>query len=241
MFLSAWFFLIFAFSILTNFIAARFLLLLLPPLFLLIYNELSSRNLGTVKSKIKFTPLEISPTQRGIAKFLMGFIILISIIFSTILAIGDYQFAGLYRHFLYSLKKKTPLKEKGMICLRRGHYYNSWGYGYYLEKFHFVNMDYEIKKRLNQQYSIFITPTEPVLPLVTEKKFAFREWEDLDYDRILLDSIYYRGNVVLHNRKFHAGFYCHDWGLLPFYLSMRKVPLECFKIYRLSYSPKDGF
>ncbi|GAG39576.1 unnamed protein product, partial [marine sediment metagenome] len=228
LFLSSWFFLIFVFNIFTNFIAARFSLLLLPPLFLFIYNKLSSYNFAIVKPKLKF-------------------IIFISIIFSTVLAIGDYRFAGVYRNFVISFKKKLPLDK--VIYLYPNYYssYFAWGFAYYLEKFypplvniHHINMPYEIKERLNQQDGIFITATEPVLPVVIEKRPGFDMYPDSDFDKDLINSIYYRGNVFLHNRKFHAGFYCHDWGLLPFYLSLRKMPLEKFEVYKLSYSPKDG-
>jgi len=215
-FLSFWFFLMFIFNILTNFIAARFILLLLPPLFLFIYNELDPYALKAVKSKVKF-------------------VILISIIFSTVLAVGDYKFAGLYRHFVGSFKKIVPLEEKENIYFYHGSYYYSWGYAYYLEKFDYVTgLDYEVKERSDQRYSLLVTPTEPVLPIAIGEGGIFDNFIDLDYGKTLIDSVCYEGNIFLHNRKHHVGFYSHDWGLLPFYLSMRKAPFERFDIYRLS-------
>jgi hypothetical protein len=211
LFLASWFFLIFIFNILTNFIAARFLLLLLPPLFLFIYNKLFSYNFETINLKVKL-------------------IILISLIFSTVLAIGDYQFAGLYRHFVRSFKRIMPLGEKENVYFYHGSYYFSWGYAYYLEKFYnSVNINYE--RKLSQQDNIFVMPAEPVLPIVIEKKLVFNKL--LNYDKTLIKSVYYKGNIILHNQKFRTGFYSHDWGLLPFYLSIKKVPLETFEIYRL--------
>lgn len=230
LFLSAWFFLIFAFNILTNFIAARFILLLLPPFFLFIFNELPYHNSQIVKLKLSF-------------------IVFITVVFSTLLAIGDYQFAGLYRDFVYSFKQRVSVKEKENVYFYRGSiaFYQSWGYTYYLWFLLYEStalpsiINYRIKERLGWEDSIFVTPTEPVLPCVIEEKAAFDKFLDSNYNKILLDTIYYNGNIVLHNRKFNAGFYSHDWGLLPFYLSIQKVPLEVFKIYRLSYLPKDDF
>ena len=215
LFLSAWFFLALAFNLLTNFIAARFSLLLLPPLVLFIYNRLPVDNFKSIKPKL-------------------GLIILSSAIFSTLLAIGDYQFAGIYRDFASSFKETTLSKEKEEPYFYHGHYYDSWGYAYYLERFYpSPATAYEIKQRLSQPGGILITPSEPVLPIVGRKS-SFIESLEADYDRILIDSISYKGNIILHNRKFRSGFYSHGWGLLPFYLSMRRVTLENFKIYRLS-------
>lgn len=133
------------------------------------------------------------------------------------------------------------MEEKEKIYFYHRFYYYSWGYAYYLEKFYdSVNAPYRIKERLSKEHSILITPTQQVLPIVIEKKSVFTKLLDLDYDKTLIDSIYYKGNVFLHNRKFHAGFYSHDWGLLPFNFSMRKVPFEVFEIYRLSYTPRKG-
>lgn len=214
LFLSSWFFLMLAFIILTNFIAARFLLLLLPPLFLLIYNELSSGKIKIVKLKVKFISF-----------------IFISFVFSTILAIGDYQFAGVYRDFVNSLKNSVP--EDLEIYFYPGSYYSAWGYSYYLEKYYPQMANNRIEKDSERiENAIFITPSEPVLPIVTERrKSVFNEF--LDDNKILIKSVYYNGNVFLHNQKFRTGFYSHDWGLLPFYLSIRKVPLETFEVYGL--------
>ena len=227
-FLSFWFFLIFSFNILTNFIAARFILLQLPPLFLLIHKELFPNNEAVLKHKIQLFSA-----------------ILISFIFSTILAIGDYQFSDVYRDFIKSAERKLHLSEA--FYFLPGIYYSSWGYAYYLEKYHYyLNLNFKesldridrIKQRLTHQDVFFIAPSEPVLPIIIEKHFYS---SFLDYDRVLVDSITYKGNIILHNRRFHAGFYSHDWGLLPFYISIHKLPLETFQIYRLSYSSAKTF
>jgi hypothetical protein len=56
----------------------------------------------------------------------------------------------------------------------------------------------------------------------------------LAYKKKLIGSFYYKSNIFLHNRKFHAGFYSHDWGLLPFYISFDKGPLEVFQVYQIT-------
>lgn len=211
LFLSFWFFLIFIFTILMNFIAARFMLLLLPPLFLLTYKEFLVLNFETIRLKLKL-------------------VVLSSFLFSTVLAVGDYQFAGLYRHFAYSTKK---IEKAYFYC---GSYLTSWGYAYYLQRLDdaiIVSLYHSMKERSEKDVDTFITPTEPVLPAVIKERSIFTKLLDSDYDRALVDSVYYRGRIFLHNKRSHTGFYSHDWGLLPFYLSIKEKPLERFEIYKL--------
>ncbi|MCM8792467.1 MAG: glycosyltransferase family 39 protein [Candidatus Omnitrophica bacterium] len=214
LFFSLWFLLIFIFINLINFIAARFILLLLPPLFLFIYNELIIYKPKIVRFKVKI----ISS-------------IFISLLVSLLLAIGDYQFAEIYRDIFYVFKKVVPLDKKVYFCDSYTYYY-SWGYDYYLKKNR--GLKYRREKNLSIKNAIFITPTEQVLPIIIEGLGG-----PLNNKDRLINSIYYKGNIVLHNQRFHAGFYSHDWGLLPFYLSFHKVPLEVFKIYYISNSPQE--
>jgi hypothetical protein len=53
------------------------------------------------------------------------------------------------------------------------------------------------------------------------------------YGLYLLDQIDYEGTVALLNTRTHTGFYCSNRGLMPFYLSFKKIPIESFKIYRV--------
>ena len=201
-FLSSWFVLMFIFVLFTNFIAARFLLLLMPPMFLLIYNHLPMASKNKIRSAI-----------------------LICFIFSTVLAIGDYQAADVYRDFIYSLGKG-----EGPYFLR-GNSYDSWGYAYYSRKRHDLSeVDSDARKIPGD---IFITPTEPVLPIAIERKADFDKFLDARYKKTLIDRVFYRGHIFLHHRRLKAGFYSHDWGLLPFSFSVKKSSLEVFEIYRL--------
>lgn len=222
LFLSIWFFSALFFNLLTNFIAARFFLLVFPPLFLLIYNELHSANPKMIKSKLKY-------------------IIFISLIFSTVLAAGDYQFAGIYRDFVHSLRNKFPEEAaKKTMYFDKISYYSGWGYAYYLD-----NAGGPIKplpkeqKDLDKGTAIYFVPSEPVLPFVIEDRSGLAHLLRAEFDKVLLDSVNYAGNIFIHNRKFHSGFYCHDWGLLPFNFSMHRVPIEVFKFYKISRLPED--
>jgi hypothetical protein len=222
LFLSLWFFIFLFCNVLIQFIAARFVLLLFPPMFLLLYKEL-------ILNRISF--------KRGLTK-LISVSILITILISTILAIGDYYFAGLYRDFVILLKKKMPLDKCIYFCRSAYHPYVSWGYGYYLHKYYPYNDIRKIEENFGTIKNLFyVLPNQPVLPMVINRS-CFLAYEELNYNsnynKELINSFCYRSNVVLHNQRFHVGFYCHDWGLLPFYISFRKVPLETFEVYRLS-------
>ncbi|MDO9066334.1 MAG: glycosyltransferase family 39 protein, partial [Chloroflexota bacterium] len=101
LFLSLWFIFLLIFTIGIQFVAARFILLLFPPMFLLIVKEL---NLS-----------KISPSGGLRNKFIPASI-LITIIISTTLAIGDYRLAGVYRDFVSSLKEKLSLNKDIYFC-----------------------------------------------------------------------------------------------------------------------------
>ncbi|MBU0694600.1 MAG: glycosyltransferase family 39 protein [Candidatus Omnitrophica bacterium] len=219
-FLSLWFFLLLGFTIFIQFVAARFILLLFPPMFLLIYRELS-------RHKVYFLPK---------FKKMISFSIIITGLISTILAIGDYHFAGIYRDFPKVIKKISLSANKN-ICSPCDFYvpYNAWGYAYYLTKYFprdlkglFFNLEGWPEEMTKDD--IVILPSEPVLSAVVGGQWEER-FKKLTQEMILSQRFCYKGNVALHNRRFHTGFYSHDWGLLPFYVSLRKIPLETFNVY----------
>ncbi len=238
LFLSFWFLILLFFTIFSNFIAARFVLLLFPPMFFLIFSE------------INFSLLETVPKIKKI----FFYFICISIVLSTVLAVGDYYFAGIYRKASISLKKEMP--DGSQIYFYGG----DWGYYYYMMKEGYQPLIYKdrlegepsgqfpvpyepisfnIKNRLFKKNYI-IVPTGSVLPEIVfgDTKFLFKELEKLNYVRILVHRITFYGDIFLHSRKFHTGFYSHSWGLFPFYLSFKKKPIETFEIYNLRHS--DG-
>jgi hypothetical protein len=175
---------------------------------------------------------KISPSGGLRNKFIPASI-LITIIISATLAIGDYRLAGVYRDFVSSLKEKLPLNKDIYFCPTSFDTDLCYGYAYYLQKYYPQAMNTKIERKLNKtQDYIYIMPNGSFLsPGFYESCTDY--FQGLDYDKKLIKSFYYKSNVFLHNRKFHAGFYSHDWGLLPFYISFKKVPLETFEVYQI--------
>lgn len=252
LFLSVWFFAVLFFTILSQFVAARFVLLLFPPMFLFLYSELNV-------NQIYFFS--------GFKKIIAGLIFIVFII-STVLAIGDYKFAGAYRDFLVFFKKKVALDNKVYFspCYRVP--YHAWGYSYYLNKYYAIIIDTRIKEAhplngarnlaflFNKDkedeewlYSIlpfsfsidwsknpeflFVLPIGDALPVPVRMTSILKRADDLNIRMILINQVYCTSNVFLHNRKQKTGFYSHDWGLLPFKLTLQKTVLEEFRIYKL--------
>jgi hypothetical protein len=176
---------------------------------------------------------KISPHLGLHNKFILA-AILITIIISSVLAIGDYHFAGTYRDFAASFKKRLPLNKDIYFCPASFNSNLCWGYAYYLNKYYPQKMSAKIEKDSNKiRDSVYIVPSEPVFAPSFYKACA-DYLQGLGYNKDLIETFYYKSNVVLHNRKFHAGFYSHDWGFLPFYISFNKAPLETFKVYQIT-------
>ena len=173
-------------------------MLLFPPMFLLIYNE--------------------ALRKRMIAIFLVATFFL-----STVLAIGDYHFAGIYRDVFLGLKKSMP--EADQLHYLAG----DWGYRYYAKK---AGCKMTAKPKAGD---IFIMPKDQPIPYLSIRERYLKEISESGHKKTLINHFEYFSNAVLHDRDMHAGFYCNDWGLLPFSLSMQKVLVESFKIYKLSY------
>lgn len=218
LFLSLWFISLLIFTIGIQFIAARFILLLFPPMFLLIVKEL---NLNKI------------PPSLGLHNKFIFIPIVITIIISIVLAIGDYHLAGIYRDFVASFRKKVPSDKDIYFCPASFDTNLCYGYAYYLHKYYPQAENTKIEKNLNKVNNfLYFAPNGPFLsPCFYESCTDY--FQGLDYNKNLIKSFYYKSNVVLHNRKFHAGFYSHDWGLLPFYISFKKVPLETFEVYQI--------
>lgn len=216
LFLSLWFIILLVFTIFMTFIAARFILLLLPPMFLLIYEEVINR-------KVNFL--------FGFKKMIL-FSITITFLISTILAVGDYRFAGAYRDFIGYLKKRFTQNDRIYFCTASYSDYYAWGYSYYIKRY-FPNVENDkISDNFGKIQDIFLTvPTQPALPIVIHGICTLKEFDK--FNKILINQLDYRSNVFLHNLKYRSGFYSHDWGLLPFKLSLQKATLEKFFIYKL--------
>lgn len=210
LFLFLWFFIFLIFNIFCQFVTARFILLLFPPMFLIMYNELIVNHIHL----------------SSIFKKAIKFVVLFTILLSTILAIGDYHFAGVYRDFIKYLKKEIPADSNIYSCSASYSYYYSWGYSYYLNKYYPQIATYHKK---NLQDILFITPSELVLPIVIQNLSISPEFNNPDFYKISIERF---SHVFLHNRKHHTGFYSYDWGLLPFKISLFSSTLEKFYIYR---------
>ncbi|MBU1147425.1 MAG: glycosyltransferase family 39 protein [Candidatus Omnitrophica bacterium] len=197
-FLSIWFFILLFFTIFSQFIAARFALLLFPPMFLIIYNQM-------------------------LRKRIIAFFLILAFSLSTILAIGDYHFAGVYRNVFSGLKKS--MSETDQLHYLAG----DWGYRYYARK---AGCRIAVEPKAGD---IFIMPKDQPIPYLNIRKRYLEKIYESGHKKTLINRLEYFSNAVLHDRDMHAGFYCNDWGLLPFSLSMQKVLVESFKIYKLSY------
>jgi len=216
LFLSIWFLMFLVFTVAIQFIAARFILLLLPPMFLLIYHEIFVQ-------KMQFFPVYKKAIICSIG---------VTFLISTVLAIGDYQFAGIYRNFARYLKKEFNHNESIHFCPDSYDGFYAWGYSYYTNKYFPRVGGSGASTDFNQMRDVyFIVPTESVLPMVIQG-FCILEGHD-KLDATLVKQVDYKTNVFLHNLKHRTGFYSHDWGLLPFKLFLHETTLERFCIYRL--------
>lgn len=242
LFLSLWFFIFLVFLVFSNFIAARFILLLLPPLFLLIFRQM----FGKRKYPIAFT------------KGLLIFAFLLTFIFSFLLATGDYSFARAYSDFSQYLKKTIPPGSSVYF------YLGDWGYDYYMSKSGYKPLtSNQIKEAMDYRYCryrlpqgiqiydynemiqelrhknsiILITPRESAIPSVAcggVEKFL-NGIDKLGCSKELVDQRQYYGNIILLNRKLNTGFYSSGHGILPFSIFLRKVKIEAFEVYKLVY------
>lgn len=220
LFLSLWFIFILIFTVGIQFIAARFILLLFPPMFLLVAKELNLNNrLFSLTRQDRFIFIAVLSTM----------------VASLTVAIGDYRLAGVYRDFVTSLKEKLPI-EKGLYFCPTSYDANlCYGYAYYLNKYYPQGRNKSIEKG--------VRGPEDILYIMPNGQFLAPSFYEacLDdplkhsYKTTLFKSFNYYCNVFIHNRKFHAGFYSHDWGFLPFYISFKKKALETFDIYQISY------
>ncbi|MBM3253202.1 MAG: phospholipid carrier-dependent glycosyltransferase [Candidatus Omnitrophica bacterium] len=234
LFLCLWFFILLIFIILSNFIAARFVLLLFPPMFLIIFDEINS-----------YSPHFIQKTKKMLYLFMF-----LTVSISTALAIGDYYFAGVYRDIAQHLKRTIPPEKQVYF------YAGDWGYNYYMIKEGYKPFTCrEILRRSHYRYpegylpltleeinkdllqrAIFVAPSAPVLPTVGfgRRRIFLDKLSRLKFIKILIKKVDYRTNIIIHNTRFHAGFYSHDWGLLPFYISKKNLLEESFEVYRLT-------
>jgi len=219
LFLFLWFGFLLVFTIIMQFVAARFVLLLFPPMFLLLVKE-------SGLDKFKFS--------LALRHKFISLAILITMIFSVVLAIGDYHLAGIYRDFVSSLGKKLPVNKDIYFCSTSFDTNLCYGYAYYLRKYYPQAMQAKMETSLNKAGEfIYIQPAGSFLAPGFYESCADYPL-GLAYKKKLIGSFYYKSNVFLHNRKFHAGFYSHDWGLLPFYISFDKGPLEVFQVYQIT-------
>lgn len=216
LFLSLWFIMLLFFTIFIQFVAARFVLLLFPPLFLYLHNEL----------------VDFKAHSSNFFKKMVIFSISITFIISTVLAVGDYFFAEIYRNFTRFLKEESFVNKKIYFCPQAYSYYDAWGYAYYLNKYYPEKENYKIIKSLDKIDGdvFFVSPSNLTLPIGFEDKCTA---DNSTIRKILIAQYNYDNNVIMHNMKYQAGFYSDDWGLLPFRVSLQGKTIERFSIYKL--------
>ncbi|MCX5694573.1 MAG: glycosyltransferase family 39 protein [Candidatus Omnitrophica bacterium] len=218
LFLFCWFIFLLVFTVAIQFVAARFVLLLFPPMFLLIAKELGLNKGLSLNLHSKFIVFGISTT----------------IVISAVMSAGDYQLAGVYRDFVVSLKKKLQTNQDIYFCRSSFDTNLCYGYAYYLGKYYPRAINDEMEVSLNKDGGfIYIVPTGVFLSAVFHENCTDC-FQGLVYKKDLIGSFRYQGNVFLHDRRFHTGFYSHDWGLLPFYIAFKKAPLETFEVYQVT-------
>jgi 4-amino-4-deoxy-L-arabinose transferase-like glycosyltransferase len=224
LFLSLWFMIGLVFIISAQFVSARFVLILLPPMFLLIYKELINQ------------PIYFFNSARKIILFFVAVVFFIS----TILAVGDYRFAGAYRDFPANLKGKFTQNEHPYFCTATYLNYYAWGYSYYINKYFPKIENNNIKDNLGKiQDVFFVTPKEPVLPLIIQNICPAAEGSTMKFNLVFINRLDYQSKVFLHNRKHRTGFYSHHWGLLPFKIFWQESTLEEFNTYKLELVEQD--
>jgi len=212
-FLCVWFILSLISIILTQFISARFVMLLFPPMFILIYRSIK----------------EIWEDRAWVLKLALPACLCAAFAVSIVVAIGDYQLAGLYRDFVkridgYGLKKKEIY-----FCPNAYSMTLAWGYAYYLDS------QYPEGGQWNEsgKYSLAILPARKVLPITIQGLCPLPR-QAAGAGQKEAGRYLYSGYVLVHSRENRVGFYSHDWGLLPFKFSPGKRALEEFIIYDLS-------
>lgn len=211
-FLALWFIVLLVFTVVSQFLAARFVLLLFPPLLLFAYRECRLSR----------------PLKKGLV---VAACLILAI--SAILAVGDYRFAGVYRDFVLRLKAKVSDRHGIAFCYNSFFPFYSWGYGYYLYTHFRDAMSVDIEAALKKGGLLYVVPREPVLPLVLDNSCP-RYFSEMGYERREAGTVEYRGRVTLQHTATHAGFYSHGWGLLPYSVRPRGVILERFALYSLS-------
>lgn len=128
-FLLLWFWGIFFMNILAEFAAARFVLILMPPLIFLL--------------------IRIAE-KRALFRSLCGVGIIFGMVLSLLVSYGDYRYANCYRNF--TQKRAVSFKEEGRKVWFRGH----WGFQYYMEK---EGFEYLATDRMPAQGDLIIMPS----------------------------------------------------------------------------------
>jgi hypothetical protein len=213
LFVSVWFFIVLFFTLSINFIAARFILLMLPPAIIIICREAAVLQKSGLLKKF-FLPL------------------LICLILSIVLAIGDYHLAEIYRNFSFKLKDTLKKQRKTVFFLPA-----AWGYNYYLARVAYplqeIDLDREdILRQISKGKTIFLAiPDRQPLPYEKFRDLTLDCLAKRGFETIPVTDFAYVGYIFLHNKKMHAGFYSHDWSMLPFTFSFKKSLLEKFTVH----------
>jgi 4-amino-4-deoxy-L-arabinose transferase-like glycosyltransferase len=214
-FLALWFAILAVFITLIQFISARFIMLLFPPLIMLLFKGVRGIKLA---SAARGTVIAASTAMA---------------VLSVALAIGDYYFAGIYRDSVFKLSSLVKDKEKAVFSQATYSDFYAWGYSYYVSRA-YPNDNYLTKENISAApypFYTMLSQEQGVLPIVLER-IRHPEREYL-VDEPPLTCYAYYSNLLLHNRKHRVGFYSYDWGFLPFKILLHPVLIERFCVYRV--------
>lgn len=190
LFLSFWFIYFFVVCIaFTPFGANRYMLPLLPPLLILLSNKISFKK-----------PIYLFV-------FLMA-------LFSSRVAVADYNYADLYRSFARDMKNNVSTT--GTVWFT-----GEWGFRYYMreEGYKYLTYDSLLKKNdviIKPELTSHIRLDKLDILLNLEKEFEINK----------------KGFLRILNEKSKAGFYSQAWGFLPFWPGDN--PLERIRVYKVT-------
>lgn len=204
-FLLFWFILIFVFNITLWFVAVKYILLLLPPLLILLSNQLDDMK-SIVKEKLN--------------SYLTAVVVL-TLVVGYVVALADYQYANVYRNFAPKLSQEYNSESNTIWFV--GH----WGFEYYMGKMAFK----QLPKDSNSPSvgDLVVVPSIP-WPERLSKNLQSRIQliDTISYQ----SSLPVRTMNSAANAYFWASInYPEKNGFLPFSLS--SANLEKFYIYRV--------
>ncbi|MCK4353174.1 glycosyltransferase family 39 protein [candidate division WOR-3 bacterium] len=208
-FLTFWYIIVLLLTIIAfPFGCARYMLPLLFPLIIIFINEVD----------------EIFQNKQKVFCIVCGIGISLTFITGIVIALSDYEYAGVYRKFVKESRITNYLPDGRQAGESRftTWFVGEWGFRYYMERegySYLLSSDNSPKEG-----DILVIPTIPC-PWKIDSKLKVRI--------ALIKTEDYKGRIPIKvmNPETHTGFYSSGFGLLPYSFSTEK--LESFNIYRV--------